>query len=161
MDSNLPCRTSLDEDKNLVVAAYRFPILSDHSNHCDVATCEIDRFNRSLNLARQVAPQFGERGPSANRVVACGRDPFAVYGIHPGYRLAVMRVPCLGKSLDKRPYGLFLGLTGLGGTNCGKHGCQNDSRQNDTVRHGKGPLCGYVRNYTSTTVATAASTSRW
>jgi len=49
MDSNLPCRGILDEDKSLVAAAYWLSILRDCPNHCYVGTCEIDRLDRSLN----------------------------------------------------------------------------------------------------------------
>src|SRR5947209_3652845 len=51
MDSNFPCPTSLDEHESFVMASEWLWVLRDHGNHCNVGTCKIDRFNRSLNLS--------------------------------------------------------------------------------------------------------------
>src|SRR5665213_1756580 len=113
MNVNFPYPRLFDEDENFVVPAYGFPILRGHPGHRNVGACEIDGFNRSLNLPLKTAPQFCKRGPSPNSSPT-GSDPFAIFGLQVGNRTAVVRVSRIGKSSDNRPYGFFAVLGSLG-----------------------------------------------
>jgi hypothetical protein len=99
MDANFPCAIVLDADKYFVMAADWLFVLSSHANYRNVASREVDGFNRSLNLSRHPAPNPGELTPAPSRV-ALGRDPFAVFRIETGSRFAIMEVSGSCESCD-------------------------------------------------------------